>query len=431
MSVVLSVESVSKRYRIQQNRPFTLKESIIQRLTGRHNKGNTLWALRDVNFSLEQGRSLGIIGHNGAGKSTLLRLLCGLGRPTTGSIQRNGHISGVLELGSGFQSELTGRENLMTGGLLNGLTKRQVLAKQPEIIAFAELEEFIDQPVRTYSTGMYMRLAFAIAIHFDPEVLIIDEVLAVGDSRFQKKCMDRLADFRSAGKTTILTSHDMDQISTFCDEVLVLEEGRVVMQENPESAILCYNDLMRQRTEKRASQLSGETIQTKLTVKQGSRTGTQEASINNVRIYDEHGKPANNFYSGEGLTIVLEYSLIKQLSDLAIILGVYSDTNVKCFETYILSAYATFGSLTVHGNFRCHLPAMPLLPGRYYINVGLYPVDWSFIYDYHWDMHAMSISSKKKTPSDVSGVVSLEPVWSSLPVSKKVFDKKGQQKEVR
>lgn len=415
MSVVLSIESVSKRYRIQRNRPFTLKESLIQRLTGRHNKGNILWALRDVSFSLERGRSLGIIGHNGAGKSTLLRLLCGLGRPTTGYIRRNGHISGVLELGSGFQAELTGRENLMTGGLLNGLTKRQVLAKLSEIIAFAELEEFIDQPVRTYSTGMYMRLAFAIAIHFNPEVMIIDEVLSVGDSRFQKKCMDRLAAFRSAGKTTILTSHDMEQISAFCDEVLVLEEGHVVMQEDPESAIQCYNDLMRQRTEKRASQLSAETTQTKLTVKQGSRMGTQEASISNVLIYDEHGKPADNFYSGEGLTIVLEYSLTKQMPDLAVILGVYSDTNVKCFETYILSACTTFGSLAAHGNFRCYLPVLPLLPGQYYINVGLYPVDWSFIYDYHWDMHTLSISPKNKAPSDVSGVVSLEPVWSSLP----------------
>ena len=137
MSAVLTAESVSKRYRIQRNRPFTLKESIIQRLTGRHNKGNILWALRDVTFSVEKGKSLGIIGHNGAGKSTLLRLLCGLGRPTTGYIRCIGHVSGLLELGSGFHPDLTGRENLMTGGLLNGLTKRQVLAKQSEIITFA------------------------------------------------------------------------------------------------------------------------------------------------------------------------------------------------------------------------------------------------------------------------------------------------------
>lgn len=415
MSAVLSVASVSKRYRIQRNRPFTLKESIIQRLTGRHNKGNILWALRDVTFSVEKGKSMGIIGHNGAGKSTLLRLLCGLGRPTKGYIRRIGHVSGLLELGSGFHPDLTGRENLMTGGLLNGLTKRQVLAKQSEIITFAELEEFIDQPVRTYSSGMFLRLAFATAIHFDPDVLIIDEILSVGDSRFQQKCHERLAAFRSAGKTTILTSHDSAQIRSFCDEVLVLEEGRVVMQGDPESTIQCYDDLMRQRTEKRAAQLSGGITQTKLAVKQGSRMGTQEATINNIHLNDKHGKSANNLCSGDSLTIVLEYSLTKQLPDLAIILGVYSDTNIKCFETYILSVNATFGSLTDHGSFSCHLPELPLQAGRYYINVGLYPTDWSFIYDYHWEMHALHISPKNEAPSGVSGVVSLQPVWSALP----------------
>jgi ABC-type polysaccharide/polyol phosphate transport system, ATPase component len=165
---------------------------MIQRFTGRYKPGNTFWALRDVSFSIEQGCVLGIIGHNGAGKSTLLRLLCGLGRPTTGRIRRVGHVSGLLELGAGFHPDMTGRENLTTGGILSGLTKRQVRAKQEQIIDFAELEEFIDQPVRTYSNGMYLRLAFAAAIHFDPDVLIIDEVLAVGDSRFQKKCRDRL-----------------------------------------------------------------------------------------------------------------------------------------------------------------------------------------------------------------------------------------------
>ena len=286
MSTVLSAESVSKRYRIQRNRPFTIKETIIQRLTGRHNTANVFWALRDITFSVEQGRALGIIGHNGAGKSTLLRLLCGLGRPTKGCIHHIGHISGLLELGSGFHPDMTGRENLMTGGILSGLTRRQVLVKQKEIIAFAELEEFIDQPVRTYSNGMYLRLAFAAAIHFDPDILVIDEVLAVGDSRFQQKCLERLATFRNIGKTTILTSHDTAQIRSLCNEVLVLEEGRIAMQGDPESAIQCYDDLMRQRTEKRAAQLAGGVTQSNLVVEHGSRMGTQEASILNVHLYD-------------------------------------------------------------------------------------------------------------------------------------------------
>ncbi len=412
MSAVLIVESVSKRFKVYRNRPVTFKESIIRRLTGRHDRGNIFWALNDVNFSVEHGQTLGIIGHNGAGKSTLLRLLCGLGRPTIGRIRRAGRVSGLLELGGGFHPDLTGRENLMTGGILSGLTKRQVLAMQEEIIAFAELEEFIDQPVRTYSNGMYLRLAFAAAIHFDPDILIIDEVLAVGDVRFQKKCIERLAAFRAADKTSILTSHDTTQIRSLCNEVLVLEEGRVVMQGDPESAVKCYNDLMRQRTEKRAAQLSGGTVLHSLAVEHGSRMGTQEATIRIVHLYDRQRKSTNTLYIGDSLTIMFEYDLTKPMSDIAIILGIYSETNIKCFETHILSVTATFGSLNKRGSFSCHFKELPLLPGLYYINVGLYPIDWSYIYDYHWQMHTLHILNKNEISSGVSGVVSLHPTWS-------------------
>lgn len=412
MSAVMTVESVSKRYRIQRNRPVTLKESIIRRLTGRYGRDNVIWALRDVTFSLEQGRVLGIVGHNGAGKSTLLRLLCGLGMPTTGRIRCTGQVSGLLELGSGFHPDMTGRENLMTGGILSGLTRRQVLAMQQEIIAFAELEEFIDQPVRTYSSGMYLRLAFAAAVQFDPDVLIIDEVLAVGDSRFQKKCLERLASFRAADKTTILTSHDSGQIRNLCDEVLVLEEGRLVMQGEPESAIQCYNDLMRQRTEKRAVQISGGATQSGLTVEHGSRMGTQEISVCNVCLYDKQDRITNAIYSGDGLTVKLEYNLARPLPDIALTLGIYNETNIKCFESCIPSVTAVFGALHNLGCFSCNFPGLPLLPGLYYINIGVYPTDWNFVYDYHWQMHPLHVLSQSEGYSGVSGVVSLHPVWS-------------------
>ncbi|TLD42017.1 MAG: Teichoic acid export ATP-binding protein TagH [Candidatus Jettenia ecosi] len=412
MSAVLTVESVSKQFKIHRNRPVSIKESIIWRLHGRHNAGNNkFWALRDVSFSLEQGKVLGIIGHNGAGKSTLLRLLCGLGRPTTGHIQRIGHVSGLLELGSGFHPDMTGRENLMTGGILSGLTRREVQARQQEIVAFAELEEFIDQPVRTYSNGMYLRLAFAAAIHFDPDVLIIDEVLAVGDARFQKRCIERLTAFRVSGKALILTSHDSEQIKSLCDEVLVLEEGHIVMQGDPASAIRCYNDLMRQRTEKRAAQLFNGVVQPSLTVERGNRMGTQEASICAVHLYDKQGNMNDTLHSGDGLTIELKYNLTASLSDMALLLGIYSETNVKCFETYIPSVNATFGPLTKQGSFSCHFQELPLLPGLYYITVGLYPVDWSYVYDYHWQMHPLHVL-KSGIHSAVSGIISLCPVWS-------------------
>lgn len=415
MFTILRVESVSKQFKIERDRPVTLKELVVRRLTGRHDSLSAFWALRDVSFSVEQGQSLGVIGHNGAGKSTLLRLLCGLGRPTKGRIHRIGHVSGLLDLGKGFHPDMTGRENLMIGGILSGLTSRQVKARQEGIIAFAELEEFIDQPVRTYSNGMYLRLAFATAMSFDPDVLIIDEVLAVGDQRFKKKCIQRLDAFRASGKTLILTSHESEQITSLCDEVIVLEEGRVVMKGDPESAIDCYDDLMRQRTEKRATQLSdGAAAQPNLIVEHGSRMGTQEATICALKLYDTQGQAIDCFNSGDGLIIEIEYNLTKYLPDLALTLGIYSETNVKCYETYITSFSATFGSLAERGRFSCHLPELPLLPGRYFIDIGLYPIDWSYVYDYHWQMHPLHIMNGNGVPSESSGVVPLRPIWSTL-----------------
>lgn len=411
MEPVIAVHSVSKQFYIRNNRPATLKESLVRWMSGRSDKSRTFQALHDVSFSVERGQALGIIGHNGAGKSTLLRLLCGLGRPTSGSIHSTGHISGLLDLGSGFHPDMSGRENIMTGGLLSGLTRHEVLQHQEEIIAFAELEEFIDHPVRTYSSGMYLRLAFATAMQFDPEVLVIDEVLAVGDTRFQQKCLERLARFRAAGKTLILTSHVTDQIRNLCDEVVVLEEGHFVMQADPVSAIHCYNDLMLQRTERRAGQIAN-TVASSIVLEQGSRQGTQEASIGNVTLWNDHEQVTSTILSGTALNIELQYHLAKPLQDMILSLSIYNEGYVKCFETMIPSMRAAFGPLQDSGNVRCHLPEMPLLPGRYYVNVGLYPTDWAYIYDFHWLMHALYVTTQDTTSGTVSGVVHLRPQWS-------------------
>jgi lipopolysaccharide transport system ATP-binding protein len=409
MPNILTAENVSKCFRIRTSRPFTLKESVIQRLTSRLNPIQMLWALRDVSFSLEKGRVLGIIGHNGAGKSTLLRLISGLGKPTSGRIHCAGNIGSLLELGTGFHPDMTGRENLITGGILSGFTRREAKERQEEVIAFAELEEFIDQPVRTYSSGMYLRLAFSTAIHFDPDVLVVDEVLAVGDTRFQQKCSEKLKTFRRAGKSLILVSHDLEQIRSLSDEVLVLEEGRLVMQNDPESAIQCYHDLMRQRSEKRAAQLPDGPSRTNIAVQQGSRLGTQEASFSAVHILNTKGQATDSVCSGDGLIIELEYCLEKPLPDMALILGIYTDKNIKCFETMIHSVTAHFGPLSTRNRLRFHCNGLPLLAGRYFINLGLYPPDWEYVYDYHWQMHPLTVEGIQ---SGTSGVVSINNTWS-------------------
>lgn len=411
MPAAVLIEKVSKRFR-KRNRPMTLRDSVHQWLTRRHEPAGSFWALRDVNFSVERGQVFGIIGHNGAGKSTLLRLLCGLGRPTSGRIVHSGQVSGILDLTSGLHGDLTGRQNITTVGILNGLTKREIKAREQGIISFAEMEEFIDQPVKTYSSGMHLRLAFAAATEFDPAVLILDEVLAVGDERFQKKCLDRIASFRNAGKTLIVTSHDAQQIQSLCDEVLVLEDGRVVMQGDPKSALSCYHDLMRLRTDKRIAQLSGGAGPTPLVTTQGSRQGTQEATISAVRIYDGDGRMTDSVRSGESLVIEIEIQITPPLRDVACTLGIFSDALVKCFEAGLPSIQAIFGSASAHQTIRCEIMALPLLAGSYFINVALYPTDWAYMYDFHCQMYPLRIGGDKVSGIYTTGIVSLDARWN-------------------
>jgi lipopolysaccharide transport system ATP-binding protein len=423
MPTVLQVRYVSKAFQLHRNRPVTLKESLVRRFTGRHDQANQVWALQNVSFAVERGRSLGIIGHNGAGKSTLLRLICGLGRPTSGTIQCVGHVSGLLELGSGFHPDMSGRENIMTGGLLSGMTAREVRAQIDEIVAFAELEDAIDQPIRTYSNGMYLRLAFAASMQFNPSVLAIDEILAVGDIRFQEKCYRKLDLFRAAGKTLLLTSHSVEQIRALCDEVLVLEEGRVVMQGDPELAIDCYTDLMRQRTERRVAQLGAAgPISATPVLAEGSRQGTQEASISAVTLYDSRGGLASSLLTGSALAIEIDYAQNQPIDDMAFILGIYSESNIKCFETTIPSLRAAFGPLAGTGRFRCQIPALPLLSGRYFVDVGLYPSDWSYVYDYHWRMHPLRVVTDAPAVGAQGGVIALQFSWAAEPAAISVAD---------
>lgn len=213
------VEQLSKRYWLQGEVPRTFQQALGQ-VAGAARRGTPFWALQEVSFTVRAGEAVGLIGANGAGKSTLLRLLCGLGRPTSGRARISGRVAALLDLGAGFHPNLS--------GVVSGLRRAQVSALFDAIVAFAEIGPFIDQPLRTYSAGMQVRLAFAVAVHVDPEVLIVDEALAVGDAHFQQKCLDRLDAFRRAGKTLLLVAHDMSLVRSFCDRAIWLRQGRVV-----------------------------------------------------------------------------------------------------------------------------------------------------------------------------------------------------------
>lgn len=224
MSII--VNQLSKRYWLQGGAPRTFQQAIAQVFTSAR-RGTEFWVLRDVSFRITPGESVGLVGHNGAGKSTLLRMICGLGRPTSGSVRLDGRVAALLDIGAGFHPNLTGRENLYVSAVVAGLRRSEVDARYRSIVEFSEIEAFIDQPLRTYSSGMQMRLAFSVATHVDPDVLIVDEALAVGDSNFQQKCFERIEGFRKAGKTLLLVSHDPAMLGRFCQRALWMDRGKL------------------------------------------------------------------------------------------------------------------------------------------------------------------------------------------------------------
>src|ERR687897_292482 len=239
----IEVSHVSKVYRrYSRRRQFaTLKSALLSGSLIRDlHPDETFAAVKDVTFTVPKGRTLGVIGRNGSGKSTMLKLVAGITKPTTGSVRVNGRISALIELGAGFHPEISGRENVFINGIMLGLTKREVAKRFDEIVEFAEMQEFIDAPVKTYSSGMYMRLGFAVAIHVDPDVLLVDEVLAVGDEGFTHKCLDKFAEFKRRGKTILLVTHSLGLVERFCDEALWLDAGSVKGLGDPKRVVGAY-----------------------------------------------------------------------------------------------------------------------------------------------------------------------------------------------
>src|SRR5712664_1209907 len=242
MTPAITLTDVTKVYRRYTGRQFaTLKSALLQRSILRDlQPSETFPALTDVSFAVQKGSTYGVMGRNGSGKSTALKLVAGITKPTSGTIHVEGRISALIELGAGFHPEISGRENVFINGIMLGLTRREIARRFDEIVGFAELEEFIDAPVKTYSSGMYMRLGFAVAINVDPDVLLVDEVLAVGDESFTHKCLDKFAEFRRHGKTILLVTHSRNMIERFCDEALWLDGGMVKAQGDPRRVIDAY-----------------------------------------------------------------------------------------------------------------------------------------------------------------------------------------------
>jgi lipopolysaccharide transport system ATP-binding protein len=237
---VIRARDLGKKYRrYSADRPFTFQEAVVKGLRGLRPE-DYHWALRGLTFDVRQGSMLGVVGHNGAGKSTLLRLLGGVGRPDEGSLILEGAVGGLLDIGAGFHPDLTGKENVYVNGIISGLLRSEVDARFDDIVAFAELEDVIHDPLRTYSTGMQMRLGFAVAAHTDPDILLIDEVLAVGDVAFQQKCIDHIRRLQRVGKTIVYVSHDANQIREMCDDAILLWKGEMIQHGRPDEVMSVY-----------------------------------------------------------------------------------------------------------------------------------------------------------------------------------------------
>src|SRR5947209_14605973 len=236
---IISVENVTQRFRVIHERPDTIRE-LFSKFFRHSTNVHQFEAVKDVSFEVQEGEMVGLVGRNGSGKSTLLKIVAGIYKPTQGRVRTNGTIAPLIELGAGFHGELTGRENVMMNGLLRGYSKREMKEREASIIDFAEIGDFIDAPVKQYSSGMYMRLAFAVATEVDPDILVIDEILAVGDMMFQQKCFERLRRFRESGKTILFVTHSMSDVQEHCDRAILLDKGQLVADGPPQEIVQRY-----------------------------------------------------------------------------------------------------------------------------------------------------------------------------------------------
>ncbi len=366
-------ESVGKQYRAR---------GVFFRGTERRRGGKegTLWALRDVSFSVGPGEMLGVIGANGAGKSTLLRLLGGIGRPNEGSILTRGRIGALLDLGGGFLGDLTGRENAVLAGVVAGLLRADILARMEEIVAFAGLEKFIDFPVRTYSTGMMMRLAFSVAVHTDPEVLLVDEFLSVGDLAFQAKCDRRIKELRQTGCAVVMVSHGMDQVRKLCDRALWLKHGKVAAFGSPEVVAGLFETEMREETLRRTPPAAGRDLPdgTRL-VPRENRFGTFEVEIGPVEIL-----PGPRLRTGGPLEVVIGYRCPERVPTPVFVVSITREDGTVCLDTNTLLARADVPDLEGNGRIRLGIERLDLAPGAYFLDVGVFEREWKHAYDYHW-----------------------------------------------
>jgi ABC-type polysaccharide/polyol phosphate transport system ATPase subunit len=420
----IEIANASKVYRRFSHRKqfSTLKSALLSRSLVRNlTPDETFPAVRNVTISVPRGQTLGVIGRNGSGKSTLLKLVAGITKPTTGTVIVNGRVSALIELGAGFHPEISGRENVFINGIMLGLTKREITSRFDEIVEFAELQDFIDAPVKTYSSGMYMRLGFAVAIHVDPEVLLVDEVLAVGDEGFTHKCLDKFAEFKRRGKTILLVTHSLGLVERFCDEALWMDGGRMKLQGDPKRVVGAYiTDVERSEEqqlaaadarakdaavamspdEPTAAVLPDHPVETAdapadmFRATEG-RWGSREIEITSVELIGRDGAAGHVFHSGDPMAVRVKLRAPLEMDDFVIGIGLFNAEGVCCYGTNTdleeLKAVRFIGD----GEARFEIDRLDLVEGTYKLDVAIHKQD-GYPYDYHRLLYTFRVKSRTK-----------------------------------
>jgi ABC-2 type transport system ATP-binding protein len=345
VTAAIEIEHVSKRFRLYREKPSSLKA----RLISSRSRAEDFWALRDVSFEIREGESLGLIGHNGSGKTTLLKVIAGIIRPTEGVVRSRGRVAPLLELGAGFHPELTGRENVYLNASFLGLTRRDTDRVYDDIVAFAEIPDFMDNQVKFYSSGMLVRLGFAVAVHVDPEILLVDEVLAVGDEAFQAKCLNRIRGFQREGRTIVLVTHALDVVSQVCDRAVMLEHGELYAKGNPADVV----------RELRYALLSNDPSFV-------AEEGTREVELAGVSLIREDGSTERPVRLGEDLTIQMDARANQTITDLVASFQILDSANFP-----VVDGREPIGRIEGKKRVRFILRRLSLVPGRYFVTVGL------------------------------------------------------------
>lgn len=365
----LKFDGVSKRYLVRNEEDGPQRGGLLGKLDRWRAKPREFWAVKDVSFDVQRGEALGIIGHNGAGKSTILKLLSNITTPTRGQITINGRLASLIEVGSGFHPDLTGRENVFLNGAILGMRRREIAQRFESIVEFAEIRQFIDTPVKRYSSGMYVRLGFSIAAHLNPDILLLDEVLAVGDAAFQEKCARRFLELKQAGTTLVFISHDLVAVERLCDRVLLMKRGQLVASGPPAEVIREYQE-------------HGGFVQSGAPRTQ-SVDITKKAEVKSLAFYDAVGRKTTAFFTGHGMTARVDYQVNQELPDSYVCIQFFTqDNHCACQFTTELSG-GQFdlrpGEYTIE--FSCD--ELGLQPGLYNVDVAIEQHGTQEVFDWH------------------------------------------------